>query len=489
MQRLKHRAALEAANKEIELKKGHIANSAYRLHYHFMAPVGWINDPNGFVQYNGEYHLFYQHYPYDSKWGPMHWGHAKSDDLIHWKHLPVALAPSEPYDSGDVAGYGCFSGSAVVNDGELILAYTGHVDGNQPQQVQCLATSQDGVHFEKYEHNPVINHFPNDASHDFRDPKVWKHGEQWYMVIGTKKDGKGKAALYVSEDLKVWEYKGIAAESDGNQGDMWECPDLFPLNDRHVLIISPMYGKQNEKPLYMIGDMNYKTGIFTQEFSSILDYGYDFYAPQTLIDNQGRRIMIGWMEKWLTKMPSQEHGWAGAMTIPRQLVLESNIIKQQPVAEITSLRSAYRQWDVSAVEGIQVISDTYESVSETVIEIDVNETTAAAFGIQLRCSQDKQERTEIWFDFNNNEITMDRTHSGSGEQGVSIAPLHIRNGLIQIRLFMDTTSLELFVNDGEQVITNRIFPNEQSQRFAIVAKEGKVKLCNFETWKLISIWS
>ncbi|MCY9594073.1 sucrose-6-phosphate hydrolase [Paenibacillus chitinolyticus] len=485
----KHQVALDAANKIIEQKKEHVAQSTYRLHYHFMAPTGWINDPNGFVQYSGEYHLFYQHYPYDSKWGPMHWGHAKSDDLIHWKHLPVALAPSEPYDSGDVEGYGCFSGSAFVNNGELVLAYTGHVDGNTPQQVQCIATSKDGVHFEKYEHNPVIDQFPSEGTHDFRDPKVWKHEDKWYMVVGTKKDGKGKAALYTSEDQHKWEFKGIAAESDGTQGDMWECPDLFPLNHRHVLIVSPMYGKQNENPFYVIGDMDYEAGIFTQKVSSILDYGFDFYAPQTLVDDKGRRIVIGWMEKWLTKMPSQEHGWAGAMSIPRELVLESNhVVKQKPIEEIVSLRSDYQKWDVSAIDGVKVISETYDSVSETIIEVDVNETDAAAFGLQLRCSQDGEERTDILFDLKNNEIKMDRTRSGSGEKGVSTAPLHIKDGSIHIRLFMDTTSVELFVNEGEQVITNRFFPNEKSQQFNIFTSDGHLKIRNFESWKLNSSW-
>ena len=201
---LKHQEAIEKANKEVDQKKEIIKNSPYRLKYHFMAPTGWINDPNGLVQYKGEYQLFYQFYPYESKWGPMHWGHAKSTDLVHWEHLPVALAPSESYDFGEVPGHGCFSGSAVVNGEELILIYTGHVDNKEPMQVQCIAASMDGIHFEKYRHNPVIDHYPEEGSPDFRDPKVWNH--QWEMVYGGRFKQGGKRE---SSSLCFNESKGM----------------------------------------------------------------------------------------------------------------------------------------------------------------------------------------------------------------------------------------------------------------------------------------
>ncbi|RPK04750.1 Sucrose-6-phosphate hydrolase [Priestia endophytica] len=404
--------------------------------------------------------------------------------------MPVALAPSESYDAGEgVPGYGCFSGSAVVNNDELVLIYTGHVDGKTPMQVQNIATSTDGVNFEKFENNPVIDNFPEHATHDFRDPKVWQYEDKWYMVVGTKKDGKGKAVLYVSEDLKNWEYKGVAAESNGTQGDMWECPDLFPINDRHVLLVSPMYGTQNEKPFYVIGDMDYDKGVFTQDVYKTLDYGSDFYAPQTLIDDKGRRIMIGWMEKWLTKMPSQEYGWAGAMTIARELVLEGDIMKQKPVDELEELRTGYKQLDAFEFTEIKTINDQQESVSEVIIDVNVNDTNASKFGIQLRCSKDGEERTEIMVDFENKEIVMDRERSGVGEKGTSKAPFVVKeNGTLNLRIFMDTTSLELFVNGGEQVITNRIFPDETSKRFNLVSQGGKVSINTLESWKLNSIW-
>ncbi|MFC0562335.1 glycoside hydrolase family 32 protein [Halalkalibacter alkalisediminis] len=486
----RHIEALEKANQEIAQKKDVIKESAYRLNYHFMAPTGWINDPNGFSQYNGEYQLFYQYYPYDSKWGPMHWGHSKSKDLVYWEHLPVALAPSESYDSGEgVPGYGCFSGSAVVDGEELVLIYTGHVDSNEPMQVQCIATSKDGVAFEKYTQNPVVANFPEDGSKDFRDPKVWKHEDKWYMIVGTKKDGKGKAVLYVSDDLRLWKYKGVAAESDGTQGDMWECPDLFPLNDTHVLIVSPMYGTQNEKPFYVVGDMDYDKGVFTQGTCTTLDYGFDFYAPQTLVDDKGRRIMIGWMEKWLTKMPSQEHGWAGAMTIPRELILEVDTLKQKPVVELADLRTDYKKLDAFEVAEKTTLNELQEVVSETIIDFNISETTATQFGLELRSSEDGSEKTVILLDLKNKEIVMDRLLSGCGEKGISKAPLVVKGISVNLRIFMDTTSVEIFVNDGEQVITNRIFPDANSKLFNIFTQGGKVSVNSIESWKLGSVWN
>src|SRR5699024_2272881 len=169
----------------------------------------------------------------------------------------------------------------------------------------------------KYEGNPVIGKAPMEGSEDFRDPKVWRHNNSWYMIVGTKKNGKGKIVLYTSNNLKDWKYIGVAAESNGIQGDMWECPDLFHINDSHVLILSHMYGAKNSSPIYIIGDMDYDEGLFSQSDSALLDYGFDFYAPQTLLDDKGRRILVAWMDMWFSERPTEQHGWAGAMTIPR----------------------------------------------------------------------------------------------------------------------------------------------------------------------------
>lgn len=200
----------EEALKEAEGK----VKQRYRLGYHIMPRANWINDPNGLIQFKGEYHVFFQHHPYDEHWGPMHWGHVKSKDLIHWEHLPVALAPGDEFDQS-----GCFSGSAVDDHGRLALIYTGHNIIDQEKdlfyQTQNIAVSQDGTVFEKLQENPVITEPPEDSARHFRDPKVWKHRDVWYMVIGnSSKENVGRVVLYRSPDLRDWEYAGILAQSD-----------------------------------------------------------------------------------------------------------------------------------------------------------------------------------------------------------------------------------------------------------------------------------
>lgn len=485
-----HSVQANKANIYINQQEEKVKHSKYRLNYHMMPPVGWMNDPNGFVQYNGEYHLFYQHYPYAPKWGPMHWGHAKSSDLVHWEHLPVALAPSEPYDDGSIDDHGCFSGSAIEKEGELYVVYTGHSIERDPMQVQCVAKSEDGIHFFKDHQNPVIEHFPEEGSKDFRDPKVWEYGDQYYMVVGSKKDGKGKALFYQSPDLIEWEYKGVVAESNGEQGDMWECPDLFPLVNEHALIVSPMYGEKNEKPIIIFGDMDYKAGQFSQERSVFLDYGHDFYAPQTLTDEKGRRIMIGWMDMWFSKRPSEEDGWAGAMTIPRELTYNhKGQFVQQPIEELKTLREDHHHLSGFDIDGVQRFEALDGSSTEICIEFDLNHSDSSLFGLHLRCSGDRSQKTVVKVDKIQEEVVVDVTSAGRGESGIHKAPYHSTpDGKLNLRIFLDTTSIEVFVNHGEQVLTNRVYPHPYSTEVDIFAEEGKVRVLKADKWSMKSVW-
>ena len=266
----------------------------YRLGYHIMAPANWINDPNGLIQYKGEYHAFYQHHPNDENWGPMHWGHVKSKDLVNWEHCPVALAPGDEFDKG-----GCFSGSAIEKDGKMYLMYTGHQDPGgfeNLRQVQCIAVSEDGINFTKYENNPVIDStkLPKEAIiQDFRDPKVYKKGDKYYSVIGSRNlDDSGQILLYSSDDLLNWNYEGNILQSNNEFAKMWECPDLFELDNKDILIMSPQFLEPRgnkywnlHSSSYMIGNLDYKNNKYNLEKVEEIDYGFDFYAPQTLIDN------------------------------------------------------------------------------------------------------------------------------------------------------------------------------------------------------------
>lgn len=471
--------SVERATKEINSKAPEVAKDHHRLGYHVMGPTGWINDPNGLIQYKGEYHVFFQYYPFKAEWGPMHWGHVKSKDLVRWEHLPVALAPTEDYEENG----GCFSGSAVDNNGELTLIYTGHNDHAKPKEVQCIATSTDGITFKKYEGNPVIAHPPADGSPDFRDPKVWRHEGVWYMVIGSAKDNKGKALLYRSNDLIEWEYVNVLAESDENQGNVWECPDIFPLGDKHVLIASPMEAKMG-KTMYVVGNLNYETGKFTQGYYQKMDFGPDFYAPQSLLDDKGRRIIIGWMDIWGSKMPTQEKGWAGAMTVPRECkLLEDGKVAFVPVEELTTLRTTNWNYKGLNIKDKHLLSEIKGNQLELKVTIDLGKTTANNFGVKLRCSEDGTEETVIGINLDTKIVSVDRDRSGSEMTGVSEAEINA-DGTLSLHIYLDRSSVEVFADEYRTVLSNRIYPQENSLGVSLFANNGEVEFESIDIWEL-----
>ena len=326
-----------------------LISSQERPQFHLSARTGWMNDPNGFSYYQGKYHLFYQYHPYDSHWGPMHWGHAVSEDLLHWEYLPAALAPDERYDQG-----GCFSGSALMlPDGRQLLMYTGVVMERQKNgemrevQTQCLAVGN-GMDYEKYEQNPVLDEtdLPKGASRfDFRDPKMWQKADGTYCcLIGSRpSDGSGQILLYTSKDAFQWKFQNVLCANQNRFGLMWECPDFFALDQKYVLLTSPqdlmpqgLEFHNGNGTLCLIGEYEEATDTFTEECSQSIDYGIDFYAPQTVLSPDGRRIMIGWMQNWDTcSFRASEHSlWYGQMSLPRELRVKNGRLYQQPVREL-----------------------------------------------------------------------------------------------------------------------------------------------------------
>lgn len=296
---------------------------------HLKAPENWINDPNGFIYYKGQYHLFYQHYPYEPHWGTMHWGHAVSDDLVTWEHQGIALFPSVPEDRN-----GCFSGSAVEDGGKLVLFYTGircdretgdvrdPVEGSFTS-VQLSISSEDGFRFNNEHEKRVVvpaitDPIRGDRMHT-RDPKVWRGKDAWYMVLGstTEQDG-GKLLFYRSEDLTEWRFMDEASNT-GRWGWMWECPDCYFVDGRPVLMFSPI-GLMDSEELYgnnaicMLPEFDEETCRMTlPENYTFLDYGLDLYAPQSTVDADGRRVLVGWM-----RMPEPVAGkWNGMFCMPR----------------------------------------------------------------------------------------------------------------------------------------------------------------------------
>ena len=300
-----------------------------RLLHHFEPKKGWMNDPNGLCFFRGRYHAFFQHNPYEPVWGPMHWGHAVSDDLLHWEELSIALCPDMPYED---AG-GCFSGSAVVKDGLLYLFYTSV--SKALGQTQSVAVSEDGLRFEKYAENPVIRAFPPDGSADFRDPKVTDWGGTYTMVCGSGRDGEGKILLFASDDLLHWEYQGVLF-ADASCGPVLECPDLFMLDGKAVLMFSKMQ-PETYNTQFVIG--SFDGARFTEEARCTPEAGPQFYAPQTFPAPDGRRLLIGWLYDW--KKPLDEGAdYAGALSLPRELHLDGGSVLTRPVKEAAPLLTA-----------------------------------------------------------------------------------------------------------------------------------------------------
>ncbi|MBD3918587.1 glycoside hydrolase family 32 protein [Paenibacillus sp. PR3] len=496
-----HEEALKRAEKAVQAGAGRAAQDPFRLRYHLMAPSGWMNDPNGLIHFKGEYHAFYQHFPFGDYQGPMYWGHAVSRDLVRWEHRPVALAPTEPYEFGSPeGGCGCWSGSAVEHEGEMVLFYTAHVDGSTPEEVQAMATSKDGIRFIKHP-VPVIQGSPDGECFGFRDPKVWEHEGRWYMVIGSGNNGRGRALLYESANLVEWSYQGVAAESDGTQGDMWECPDLFPLGDKYVLIVSPM-NMDGVKNLYMIGEMDFAEGRFTPESSGIIDDGPDFYAAQTMRDSNGRRILIAWMDMWGSKLINTGRAWYGALTLARELqIAEDGTLASRPVKELDTLRG---EQVANFESGLRLQPDEDRSwelptAFEWQADIELSETEAQELRIVISGAGEdlsgaesagtsrsvSDQRTIIRWLAAQSSIELNRNEAGIGDSGIYTTALPATvNARLQLRLFVDNSSVELFINDGDRVLTSRIYPLASGRRLQIQAVGGTLVFKGMRLWKV-----
>lgn len=445
----------------------HVTNQRYRQHYHIMTPGGWLNDPNGLCYFKGYYHVFYQFHPYSSQWGPMHWGHVRSHDLVHWEQLPIALIPGDPEDSG-----GCFSGSAIIKGDRLYLIYTGHHyygDGNPDHfwENQNLAYSDDGIHFTKYQHNPIIE-APADNTQHFRDPKVWEHDGAYYLVLGSQHQGDklGRILLYRSSDLLNWKPCGPIIQSQGKstEGWMWECPDFFSLNGQDVLVYSPMgiqpQGKRFlnlSQVCYRIGHLDYRTHHFIGTPQQELDHGHNFYATQSMLTPNGRRIQFGWMSPFNEKIPEQADGWAGSLTLPRELTLVNNILHVRPARELTALRN---HTDINGdinVNGQQDLTVTDSQHTELIFNF---QKTPHDFTWLLRAGQE----ILIKLTYQDNQLTLMR-------QGKDPYRYTTVKGLQDLHIFIDTSSLEIFANDGAAVFTERYYANEPV-KLAVAATEN-----------------
>ncbi|MCL2446682.1 MAG: glycoside hydrolase family 32 protein [Oscillospiraceae bacterium] len=289
------------------------------MQHHLQPPTGWMNDPNGLVYFRGQYHAFYQHNPHAAKWGPMQWGHAVSDDLLHWQHLPIALAPDQHYENDG----GCWSGSAVVRDDRLWLFYT--AVGRELGQTQCAAVSDDGVHFTKLPQNPLITHAPG-GQKDFRDPKITEIDGVYHMVVGSGQGKVGQLLHYTSTDLLAWEYHSVLLQGK-RFGRVMECPDIFPLGDEWVLMWSHIR-RRWRATVFAIGQFDGKK--FTLRSVQRPVWGPHFYAAQSFAGPNNERIIMAWLFSWRKRVPKHATR-AGALSTPLLVQLQNGKLRLRPI--------------------------------------------------------------------------------------------------------------------------------------------------------------
>lgn len=464
--------------------------------YHLTAGVGWLNDPNGFSFYKGKYHIFYQYHPYSNEWGPMHWGHVVSSDLLTWERLPVSMAPDEEYDKD-----GCFSGSALeLADGRHLLMYTGvqSVQGTDGKtktfQTQCMAVG-DGINYTKYAGNPVISakDLPDGGlAGDFRDPKMWQEedGTFYSVIADMQENGEGQILLYKSPDALHWEYCSTLDSSQGKLGKMWECPDFFPLDGKHVLIVSPMAMHPDGEQFHvghnvagLVGTFDKATGQFTREHVQQMDWGIDFYAPQSTCTPDGRQVMIGWMQDWSnSKFTPPGVKYFGQLTVPRELSIRNGKIIQKPVRELESYRGKQIRHEHVAVSEEMSLEGIRGRVLDMTVDIHTEE-DFRKLCMKFACNE--EYFTSLSYDPKSEMLRLDRSFSGYLYDIVHSRdiPVKAENGRLKLRILLDRYSMEVFINDGEKVASLTIYTPLDAEEIRFSAEGNAV--IDIEKYELI----
>ncbi|TWT26044.1 sucrose-6-phosphate hydrolase [Planomicrobium sp. CPCC 101110] len=465
----------EVSQEEIDALILRVNSCSWRQTFHIQPISGLLNDPNGFCFYNGEYHLFYQWHPLGPFHGLKYWYHTKSKDLVNWENVGIAIKPDNYFDS-----HGAYSGSAIEHDGNVFLFYTGNTrDENFKRNPhQCIAVMDATGTITKLEKS-VFDKVPAGYTEHFRDPKVWKDGEKFYAVIGAQKtDEIGCVVLLSSSDLLEWNFEGELATHLNHFGYMWECPDYFEIENQGVLIFSPQ-GLEPEGDSYQnIFQSGYVLGekldLQQKEMNhgnfEEIDRGFDFYAPHTMMDPQGRRIMVAWMGLPEVEYPSDINGWAHCLTLPRELSVQNGKLRQKPVQELQSLR----KMKAEAADSLTDEKKIYDWISGVTYELvcEFERGDAAEYGIEFRAGDD--EKTVIKYDAVQGKVVLDRALSGKevgGKFGTE-RKCEFSGEKIKFQLFVDSSSVEIFVNDGEEVFTSRIFPDVKSREIRFFATGG-----------------
>lgn len=478
-------------------------NDPQRSRFHFVSPCGWLNDPNGLTQWQGRYHLFYQYNPDAPRHAQIQWGHASSTDLVHWDDEPVALAPSAGADQD-----GCWSGVLVDDGGVPTIVYSGNSDGpNGNIQLPCVAVGDATLSvWTKDPANPVIPTRPAALElTEFRDHCVWREGDEWQQLIGAGIRGEGGTAIrYTSTDLRSWEYRGPILIGDAAErdpiwtGTTWECVDLFELDGAWVLLFSAWDDGVTHYPLYYTGD--YTDGVFTPTSLHYLDYGLrHFYAPQSFKNDEGRRILFGWLQEARPDEQSDAAGWSGVMSIPRELRLGADgQLSQAPVAAVAALRGERRAVHPVAVAPGQIVQLPTDAAGgafagdQLDIEVSLLLGADAVCELVLRDSPDHTERTILRLDAARGRIELDRSRSSPTEDldtvllGGELAVAD--DGRVEVRVLLDHSAIEVFANG--RALTARIYPSRpDAAGLSITSLGGDVRVERFEAWSMADIWA
>ncbi len=480
---------------------------AYRPQFHFSPLEKWMNDPNGLVYHKGVYHLFYQYYPEDIVWGPMHWGHAVSKDMLHWEHKPIALFPD---DQGHI-----FSGSAVVDinntsglgtslNSPLIAVFTyhnmkGEKAGRTDFQTQGIAYSLDnGDTWTKYENNPVIG---NKGIKDFRDPKVFWNDKinKWTMLLVAG----DHLQIWTSDNLINWEYVSEFGKEQGAHGGVWECPDLFSLKvegmdeEKWVLLISINPGAPNggSGTQYFIGDFDGTTFTSDQTAHRWVDWGTDNYAGVTYNNTPNNdRVFIGWMSNWDYARDTPTTAWRSAMTTPRKLSLrkigQAYELINYPLENVDDLVKVKVEQDILIPEG-EKRRISFEDYNQTEIKF-----TTVGRDFQLTFSNELDEELILTMDNERKLFLLDRRRSGKVDfkesfgNNIHIMPIDkLPEDHYEVRVLIDWSSIEVFINGGQFVMTDQIFPNENYGSLQVKnTSHSRLELKQFKVGKVKSVW-
>jgi beta-fructofuranosidase len=457
-------------------KRQQLSSDPHRPRFHFLPPNNWMNDPNGLIHWQGQYHMFYQHNPNNPFWGDIHWGHAVSSDLVHWKDLEPALTPDMPPDDDG----GCWSGCTVNDNCVPTFFYTGIKNG---EQTTCMATSDNNLLvWQKDKANPILRapQLPGFRLTDYRDPYVWREGDVWYQVISMTIHGRGQVLLYRSRDLRDWKYlhpliPDDVRENIKDEADIWECPNFFALGDKWVLIVSVWKNHTLLYPLAMIS--TFKDLRFYPEHQQRVDWGMNcFYAPLAFKDEQDRRLMFGWLQEQRSKEEQIKAGWSGVMSLPRVLTIENGRLRTDFAPELQSLRKEKVELVDVALNGSRVIEGVKGDRLELKLSLERGDATCS--GITLRHSD--TEVTHISVDWRVKELALESAI------GLYQRTLEGLENVVDLHVFVDVSVVEVLAN-REVVMTCRVYPKQIGGTVELFS-EGETRVEEMKAWGLEPIY-